>query len=39
MPTVRAVVAQAKSEDYRFSALVEGVANSMPFRMKRVALD
>jgi len=39
MPTVRAVVAQAAQEDYRFSAIVEGVANSVPFRTKRVALD
>ncbi len=32
--TVRAIVRQAKAQNYRFSALVEGIAKSTPFRMK-----
>jgi len=35
MPTVRRIVREAEDEDYRFSALVKGVANSVPFRMRR----
>jgi len=35
MPTVRKIVREAEAEDYRFSALVLGVANSTPFRLKR----
>jgi hypothetical protein len=34
MPTVRRIVRQAAADDYRFSALVLGIANSIPFRMK-----
>jgi hypothetical protein len=34
MPTVRAIVADAEREDYRFSALVLGVVKSVPFRMR-----
>jgi hypothetical protein len=34
MPTVRAIVADAAAQDYRFSALVRGVANSPPFRLR-----
>jgi hypothetical protein len=34
-PAVRAVVAGAADADYRFSALVVGIANSAPFRMQR----
>jgi hypothetical protein len=37
MPTVRAIVASAAQEDYRFSALVKGIANSAPFRLRAVA--
>jgi hypothetical protein len=32
MPAVRAIVRSAEAEDYRFSALVLGVAQSVPFR-------
>lgn len=39
MPVVRAVVADARAADYRFSALVEGIAQSIPFRMRQAALD
>jgi Protein of unknown function (DUF1592)/Protein of unknown function (DUF1588)/Protein of unknown function (DUF1585)/Protein of unknown function (DUF1587)/Protein of unknown function (DUF1595)/Cytochrome C oxidase, cbb3-type, subunit III len=37
MPTVRAIVRNAATEDYRFSALVLGIVNSVPFKMKAVA--
>jgi hypothetical protein len=37
MPAVRAIVRDAADDDYRLSALVLGVANSVPFRMKSVA--
>jgi hypothetical protein len=36
MPQVRAVVRAAKSQDYRFSALVAGVVQSDAFRMQAV---
>jgi hypothetical protein len=35
MPTVRRIVRDAEGDDYRFSALVKGIANSVPFRMRR----
>jgi hypothetical protein len=35
MPTVRKIVRDAERENYRFSALVAGVVNSVPFRMRR----
>ena len=35
MPTVRRIVREAGDDDYRFSALVKGVVNSVPFRMRR----
>jgi len=35
MPTVRAIVRRAAANDYRFSSLVLGIAESVPFRMKR----
>ena len=34
MPAVREIVRRAKEDDYRFSALVLGVANSVPMRMR-----
>jgi hypothetical protein len=34
MPTVRAIVNGAKAEDYRFSALVLGVVQSVPFQTR-----
>jgi hypothetical protein len=34
MPAVRAIVRAAAAEDYRFSSLVLGVAESLPFRMR-----
>lgn len=37
MPVVRKIVADAAREDYRFSAIVTGIANSTPFHMKVAA--
>ena len=34
MPQVRAIVAQARSDDYRFSAIVAGIVNSDAFRLQ-----
>jgi hypothetical protein len=36
MPTVRAIVAQAKDADYRFEAIVRGIVHSDAFRMRAV---
>ncbi len=36
MPTVRRIVRGAAADDYRFSALVQGVVRSDQFRMRRV---
>jgi hypothetical protein len=35
MPVVRAIVSQAARNDYRFSALLEGIVKSEPFQMNR----
>ncbi|MDP2320743.1 MAG: DUF1592 domain-containing protein [Acidobacteriota bacterium] len=37
MPTVRAIVRDAKRNNYKFSSFISGVANSAAFRMGRVA--
>ncbi len=34
-PVVRAIVRDARGEDFRFSSLVLGIAQSVPFRMRR----
>jgi hypothetical protein len=34
MPTVRAIVRQAANDDYRFEAIVKGIAGSDAFRTK-----
>ena len=34
MPTVRNIVENAADDDYRFSAIVLEIVNSVPFRMK-----
>jgi hypothetical protein len=39
LPAVRRIVAAAAAEDYRFSALVLGVARSVPFQMQVAAED
>ena len=36
MPTVRQIVADAADDDYRFSALILGIATSDQFRMKQI---
>jgi hypothetical protein len=36
MPRVRSVVRDAAADDYRFSALVLGIATSESFRMKEI---
>jgi hypothetical protein len=33
--TVRKIVRDARSNDYRFSSLVLGIVNSTPFQMRR----
>jgi hypothetical protein len=34
MPTVRAIVHDAGTQDYRFSSLILGIVNSVPFQMR-----
>jgi hypothetical protein len=34
-PTIRGIVRQAASDDYRFAALILGVVSSPPFQMRR----
>ena len=34
MPAVRAIVRDAARRDYRFSSLVLGIVNSVPFQMR-----
>jgi hypothetical protein len=34
-PAIRKVVRQAKEHDYRFSSLVAGIVDSVPFRMRK----
>jgi hypothetical protein len=34
MPAVRTIVRDARGQDYRFSSLVMGIVNSVPFRMR-----
>jgi len=34
MPAVRTITRQAAARDYRFSAILEGIVTSMPFRMR-----
>ena len=34
-PAIREAVRQAKAHDYRFSSLVAGIVNSVPFRMRK----
>jgi hypothetical protein len=34
-PTVKAIAGRLKDEEYRFSALVREIVNSLPFRMRR----
>ncbi|MEN9705507.1 MAG: hypothetical protein RLZZ393_1386 [Pseudomonadota bacterium] len=39
MPTVRAIVADAAKQDYRFEAIVAGIVASPQFRMKRLPAE
>ena len=39
MPAVRAIVRGAAGKDYRFSSLVLGVVNSVPFQMRTKARE
>jgi hypothetical protein len=34
-PTVRSIVRGARKDNYRFSALIEGIVSSVPFEMRR----
>jgi hypothetical protein len=34
MPVVRMIAAGAKKDDYKFAAVVDGIVNSVPFRMR-----
>jgi len=36
-PALRAIVRQARADDYRFSSLILGIVNSTPFQMRRSA--
>jgi hypothetical protein len=36
MSTVRDIVAKSKDSDFRFSSIVFGIVNSVPFNMRRV---
>jgi hypothetical protein len=37
MPVVRAIVRDARAENYRFSSLVLGIVRSVPFQMRRAS--
>lgn len=39
MPVVRQIVAEARTDDYRFGALVLGIVKSAPFQMRMKTLD
>jgi hypothetical protein len=39
MPTIRAIVKQAKQDDYHFAALLMAIVKSAPFRMQQVPID
>jgi hypothetical protein len=34
MPAVRAIVRDARADGYRFSAIANGIARSVPFRLR-----
>jgi hypothetical protein len=36
-PAVRKIVRDASAQDYRFSSIVVGLVNSMPFRMRKAS--
>jgi len=39
MPSVRKIVRDAARENYRFSAIVDGIVHSLPFQMRHKAAD
>jgi len=39
MPTVRSIVHSAATQDYKFSALIQGIVSSVPFQMKMTAVE
>jgi len=39
MPAVRKIVNEAAKEDYRFSTIVLGIANSLPFQNRRAGSE
>jgi hypothetical protein len=39
MPTIRSIVRDAERDDFRFSSLIVGIAESTPFRMRMVQED
>ena len=39
MPTVRAIVRDARKTNYSFASLVSGIVNSMPFQMRMKAAE
>ena len=39
MPAVRTIVRGAAADNYRFSSLVRGIVNSVPFQMRRAETD
>jgi hypothetical protein len=36
-PAVRKIVRDARAGDYRFSSIVVGIVNSIPFRMRKTS--
>ena len=34
-PVIRQIIREAEANDYRWSSLILGITNSMPFQMKR----
>jgi mono/diheme cytochrome c family protein len=39
MPAIRHILSEARPQDYRFSALVSGIVNSVPFEMRMKVAD
>jgi hypothetical protein len=39
MPAIRHILGEARPQDYRFSALVSGIVNSVPFEMRMKVAD
>ena len=38
-PAIRKIVRDAQAEDYRFSAIIVGLAKSVPFTMRRALVE